>query len=181
MPFLPPQQAAMQGFRPEAVAVQRELERRFDTSVDAKDQLGWLKRLSAGPHHVGSPYGLKNAEFMRELYTSFGFETRIETYGVLFASPKERKLEMGRFRAKLDEPPVPGDETSKRNRDALPTYNCYSIDGDVRGKIVYANYGLPADYEALAERGIDVKGKIVIVRYGGGWRGLKPKLAGEHG
>jgi N-acetylated-alpha-linked acidic dipeptidase len=181
MPFFPPQQAAMQGFRPETAAVQRDLEYRFDAAIDAKDQLAWLKRLSAGPHHVGSPYGLKNAEFMRDLYASFGFDARIETFGVLFASPKERRLEMGSFRAKLDEPPVPGDETSKRNPDALPTYNCYSCDGDVRGQVVYANYGLPADYEALAERGIDVRGKIVIVRYGGGWRGLKPKLAGEHG
>ena len=175
--ILPP----LLGFAPDASAAQRALEARFDAAIDAKDQLAWLKRLSAEPHHVGSAYGLKNAEFLRDLYASFGFEARIETFGVLFASPKERRLEMGAWRARLDEPPVAGDATSGKNRDALPTYNCYSRDGDVRGQIVYANYGLPADYDALAERGIDVRGKIVIVRYGGGWRGLKPKLAGEHG
>ena len=180
MPLMPPQ-AVLQGFRPETSVAQRALEARFDAAIDAKDQLAWLRRLSAEPHHVGSSYGLKNAEFMRDLYASFGFEARIETFGVLFASPKERRLEMGAFRARLAEPPVAGDATSGRHPDALPTYNCYSCDGDVRGQVVYANYGLPADYEALAERGIDVRGKIVLVRYGGGWRGLKPKLAGEHG
>ena len=181
MPLLPPSQAVPPGFRTETFAAQRALEARFDAAIDAKDQLAWLKRLSAEPHHVGSAYGLKNAESMRDLYASFGFEARIETYNVLFASPKVRRLEMGRFRARLGEPPVAGDATSGRNSDALPTYNCYSCDGDVRGQVVYANYGMPADYEALAERGIDVRGKIVLVRYGGGWRGLKPKLAGEHG
>jgi N-acetylated-alpha-linked acidic dipeptidase len=181
MPFYLPPQTPMQGFKPETALAQRELEKRFDASIDANDQLAWLKRLSGGAHHVGSPYGLKNAEFMRDLYASFGLEARIETFGVLFASPKERRLEMGAFRAKLSEPKVDGDATSGKNKEALPTYNCYSCDGDVRGQLVYANYGLPADYEALAERGIDVKGKIVIVRYGGGWRGLKPKLAGEQG
>lgn len=173
--------APMQGFTEPNAATQRDLERRFDAAIDAKDQLTWLKILSSGPHHVGSPYGLKNAEFMRDLYRSFGLEARIETFDVLFATPKERKLELGSFRAKLDEPPVKGDATSARNKEALPPYNCYSCDGDVNGQIVYANYGMPADYAVLAERGIDVRGKIVLVRYGGGWRGLKPKLAGEHG
>ena len=182
MPLFPlPPQTPLPGFSPATASAERSLETRFDATIDAKDQLVWLKRLSAEPHHVGSAYGLKNAQFMRDLYASFGFDARIETFNVLFASPKERRLEMGGFRARLEEPPVPGDTTSVRNKDALPTYNCYSCDGDVRGQVVYANYGLPADYEALAERGIDVRGKIVIVRYGGGWRGLKPKLAGEHG
>lgn len=179
--FLPPLQTPLLGFSTETSAAQRAVEARFDAAIDAKDQMAWLKRLSGGAHHVGSAYGLKNAEFMRDLYASFGFEARIETFDVLFAEPKERRLEIGSFRARLGEPPVKGDATSGKNREALPTYNCYSCDGDVRGRVVYANYGLPADYEALAERGIDVRGRIVIVRYGGGWRGLKPKLAGEHG
>ena len=65
--------------------------------------------------------------------------------------------------------------------EALPTFNVYSIDGDVTGELVYVNYGVPADYEELERRGIDVKGKIVIARYGGSWRGIKPKVAAEHG
>jgi N-acetylated-alpha-linked acidic dipeptidase len=118
---------------------------------------------------------------MRDLYTSFGLQARIETFQVLFPMPKKRVLEMGRFRAKLQEPEIKGDETSKPNRDALPPYNAYSADGDVRAKLMYVNFGMPADYEALEKQGLDVKGKIVIVRYGAGWRGLKPKLAAEHG
>ena len=181
MPFLPVLQTPIPGFTAPQAAAQRAREATFDAALDAKDGLAWLKRLSARPHHVGSAYGGENAAFMRDLYASFGFDARIETYDVLFASPKERRLEMGGWRARLAEPPVAGDATSGRDPDALPTYNCYSCDGDVRGAVVYANYGLPADYEALAERGIDVRGKIVLVRYGGGWRGIKPKLAGEHG
>ncbi len=175
------QVAALIGFRPETAAAQRALEQAFDRSIDAKDQMAWLKRLSAQPHHLGSPYGLKNAEFMRDLYASFGFEARIETFDVLFPEPRERKLEFGRHKAKLNEPPIKGDETSKRNKEALPVYNGYSCDGDVRGQVVYANYGLPEDYKALEERGIDVKGKIVLVRYGALFRGLKPRIAAERG
>ena len=170
-------QGPMPGYTAAQAQAQRAREAIFDAAIDPNDQVAWLRRLSARPHHVGSAYGSENARFMRDLYASFGFEARIETYDVLFATPKERKLEMGRWRAKLTEPPITGEPTA----DALPTYNCYSRDGDVRGRIVYANYGLPADYEALAERGIDVRGKIVLVRYGGGWRGIKPKVAGEHG
>jgi N-acetylated-alpha-linked acidic dipeptidase len=60
-------------------------------------------------------------------------------------------------------------------------YNVYGADGDVTGDLVYVNYGMPDDYKELARRGVDVKGKIAITRYGGGWRGLKPKLAQTHG
>ena len=170
-------QEPMPGFTVDQAQAQRIRETTFDAAIDPRDQLTWLRRLSAHPHHVGSAYGLENARYMRDLYASFGFEARIETYNVLFATPKTRRLEMGRWRAKLEEPAMKGE----RDRDVLPTYNCYSCDGDVNGKIVYANYGLPADYETLEERGIDVRGKIVLVRYGGGWRGIKPKVAGEHG
>ena len=169
------------GFTPESALHQRIIETRFDAALDAKDQLTWLKRLSARPHHVGSPYGLSNAEYMRDLYASFGFQARIETFQVLFPTPKTRVLEMGGFRAKLREPEVQGDATSKPSPEALPPYNAFSCDGDVRGKLMYVNYGTPADYETLEKMGIDVRGKIVIARYGGAWRGLKPKLAGEHG
>jgi N-acetylated-alpha-linked acidic dipeptidase len=88
---------------------------------------------------------------------------------------------MGAFKAKLTEPPIPGDTSARLTAEALAPYNAYSRDGDVRGKLVYVNYGMPADYEELEKRGIDVQGRIVIARYGGGWRGIKPKVAAEHG
>src|SRR5207237_8522853 len=126
----------------------------------------------------------KKAEFIAAQFRSFGFETEIESFDVLFPTPKTRLLEMiapEKFTATLAEPPLPDDPTSSQTAEQLPVYNAYSIDGDVTGQLVYVNYGVPRDYDALAERGIDVKGKIVIARYGGSWRGIKPKVAAEHG
>jgi len=140
--------------------------------------------LSAEPHHLGSPYDEHNARWILDQFHGYGLEASIETFYVLFPTPRERILEMQepvRFRAALAEPPVAGDPTSAQTSQQLPTYNAYSIDGDVTAPLVYVNYGVPADYEKLASLGVDVAGKIVIARYGGSWRGIKPKVAAEHG
>src|SRR5690242_11080463 len=121
---------------------------------------------------------------MAGLFRSWGFETRIEEFKVLFPTPKVRVLEMvgpTRYQAKLAEPAIPEDATSGQTAEQLPIYNAYSTDGDVTGDLVYVNFGVPQDYEELERRGIDVKGKIVIARYEGSWRGIKPKVAAEHG
>lgn len=143
----------------------------------------YMKRLSAEPHHVGSAYGRRNAQYILDKLRGWGWKTEIEEFDVLFPTPKERLVEMTkphRYRLQLKEPAIPEDPDSG-DAGQLPTYNAYSADGDVSGVLVYANYGMPADYDELAKMGIDVKGKIVITRYGAGWRGLKPKLAHEHG
>jgi N-acetylated-alpha-linked acidic dipeptidase len=143
-----------------------------------------MQRLASRPHHVGSPNGQANAEWMAGLFRSWGYETRIETYQVLFPTPKSRLVEMlapRPFRASLVEPALPEDMTSDQSGEQLPSYNAYSIDGDVTGELVYVNYGVPEDYEELERRGIDIKGRIVIARYGRSWRGIKPKVAAEHG
>ncbi len=143
-----------------------------------------MKLLSARPHHVGSPYDKQNAEWILKQFTDAGWDAHIEQFDVLFPTPKQRLVELvapTHFRAKLQEPPVPGDPTSAQTSEQLPTYNAYSIDGDVTGPLVYVNYGIPADYDDLARRGISVRGAIVIARYGGSWRGIKPKVAAEHG
>lgn len=175
----------MLGFSAEKAAAQRQLEAAFDTYLDAEDLEEWMRYMTQRPHHVGSEQGRANAEYMRDLFASFGFDARIETFGVLFPTPKERVLEMiapERITLSLEEPPVPGDKSSASHRDEhLPTYNAYSLDGDVTAELVYVNYGLREDYEELALRGIDVRGKIVIARYGGSWRGIKPKVAAENG
>src|SRR5215210_2374031 len=179
-----PPAAPLLGFSEEGAARQRDLEARFDSQLKAENLREWMKRLSARPHHVGSPYGKDNAEFMAGLFRSWGYDTKIEEFLVLFPTPTERVVEMvapTRFTAKLAEPPVPGDATSGQTAEQLPIYNAYSIDGDVTGELVYVNYGVPRDYEELERRGVDVKGKIVIARYGGSWRGIKPKVAAEHG
>lgn len=174
----------IRGFTLEGVVQQRELEARFDALLQRQNLRLWMKRLAARPHHVGSTYGRQNAEFIASQFRSWGFETRMEEFKVLFPTPKVRLLEMIQpeiFKAQLQEPPLPEDSTSGQQAEQLPTYNAYSADGDVTGELVYVNYGVPEDYERLKERGVDVKGKIVIARYGGSWRGIKPKVAAEQG
>jgi N-acetylated-alpha-linked acidic dipeptidase len=175
---------ALLGFSRESATRQRELETRFDSLLKRENLRDWMKRLSARPHHLGSAYDKDNAEFIASQFRSWGYETELETFDVLFPTPKTRLLEMispDKFTARLAEPPLAEDPTSNQSAEQLPVYNAYSIDGDVTGQLVYVNYGIPRDYDTLAERGIDVKGKIVIARYGGSWRGIKPKVAAEHG
>jgi N-acetylated-alpha-linked acidic dipeptidase len=160
------------------------LEQQFEGALNRDNMRAWMKRLSARPHHVGSPYGKDNAEYIASLFRSWGYETQIERFDVLFPTPKTRVLELvapQKFTAKLMEPPLAEDATSNQISEILPTYNAYSIDGDVTGDLVYVNYGVPKDYEVLERNGVDVRGKIVIARYGGSWRGIKPKVAAEHG
>ena len=143
-----------------------------------------MRRLSARPHHVGSPYDKDNAEWILAQLKSYGLDAQIETFSTLFPTPKFRSLELlgpEKFTAKLQEPPLKIDPTSDQASEQLPTYNAYSRDGDVTGPLVYVNYGRPEDYQVLARMGVSVKGAIVIARYGESWRGIKPKVAAEHG
>ncbi|MEO8294528.1 MAG: transferrin receptor-like dimerization domain-containing protein [Gemmatimonadota bacterium] len=163
-------------------------EMRWETTFRAlpsRDSLrSYLQLLSARPHHIGTAYGKANAEWIRDRLISWGWDAKIENFDVLFPTPLERVVELVgpvHFKARLQEPSVAGDPSSSQHTEQLPTYNAYSIDGDVTAPLVYVNYGVPGDYETLARHGISVKGAIVIVRYGGSWRGIKPKLAGEHG
>jgi N-acetylated-alpha-linked acidic dipeptidase len=172
------------GFNEKQAAEQRDLESKFDTYLKADNLREWMKRLSARPHNVGSAYDKDNAGFMASLFRSWGYETQIEQFKVLFPTPKTRVLEMiapETYKAELSEPTVSEDATSGQHDEQLPTYNAYSTDGDVTAELVYVNYGVPTDYDELKLRGIDVKGKIVIARYGASWRGVKPKVAAEHG
>ena len=176
--------APLLGFSPPASAAERQREAALDAAISPADLDAWMQRLAARPHHVGSPWGRANAEWMRDLFASWGFQASIETFDVLFPTPLERSLEMlapTYYRARLDEPALAADSTSDQRDEQLPTYNAYSIDGDVEGELVYVNYGLPANYEELARHGIDVRGKVVLARYGGSWRGIKPKVAAEMG
>jgi N-acetylated-alpha-linked acidic dipeptidase len=176
--------APILGFTPESSARELELESRFDALLNKEDLRNWMQRLSARPHHVGSPYDKANADFIASQFKSWGYDTKIERFDVLFPTPRTRVLEMispERFTAKLAEPALAEDPTSNQAAEQLPVYNAYSKDGDVTGQLVYVNYGIPRDYDSLATRGIDVKGKIVIARYGQSWRGIKPKVAAEHG
>lgn len=176
--------ASLIGFSLENSTPQRALESRFDAGLSPNNLRDWMKRLTARPHHLGSPYNKQNADFIASLFRTWGYDTKIEQFDVLFPTPKTRIVEMtapAKFRLKLNEPAIANDVTSRQQSEQLPTYNAFSIDGDVTGPLVYVNYGIPADYDELERRGIDVKGKIVIARYGGSWRGIKPKVAAEKG
>ncbi len=154
---------------------------RFDAVLDSKDQVTWLKSMSAEPNHVGSPHDKANAEWMLAQFKSWGWDAKIETYHVLFPRPLEEAIDMGDFHANFNEPPIPGDSTSRFTQPELPGYLAYQGDGDVTAPLVYVNYGTEEDYKQLALMGVSVKGKIVIARYGQVWRGVKPLLAEKHG
>ena len=180
----PPADSPLLGFSADGSRAELERESAFARQISKAELRNWLEHLAARPHHVGSEWGRANAEWMRDLFAGWGYEARIETFEVLFPTPKVRLLEMvapTRFRARLDEGSLAEDPTSGQKKEQLPGYNAYSVDGDVEGELVYVNYGLPADYEELAQHGIDVRGKIVLARYGGSWRGIKPKVAAERG
>ncbi|APP79370.1 transferrin receptor-like dimerization domain-containing protein [Xanthomonas hortorum] len=178
------QPAALPGYDADAAQAQRALEARFDSGLKDADYRGWLKQWSSAPNHVGSPHNLENARDLQTRLCSYGWDARIETFEVLWPSPKTSQLELlgaKPYVARLKEPPLPGDSTSSQTENVLPPYVIYGGNGDVTGDPVYVNYGIAEDYEALARNGVDVRGKIVIARYGKGWRGLKPRLAQEHG
>lgn len=174
----------LQGFSAAAAARELDLEKQFDAQLDPAQLRAWLERMSSEPNQVGSAHDKANAEFMLERFKTWGWDARIETFYVLYPTPKSVTLELvapSAFKATLREGAIRGDATSQKTQDALPPYNAFGADGDVTGDLVYVNYGMPDDYKELARNGIDVKGKIVITRYGDNWRGLKPKLAYEHG
>ncbi len=176
--------AALAGYSPRASQVERGWEAKFRAIPDPAILREDMRRLSARPHHVGSPYDKDNADWILAHFKEWGLDAHMERFDVLFPTPRVRVLEMvapTKFVAKLEEPALEVDPTSSQKSEQLPTYNAYSIDGDVTAPLVFVNYGLPEDYEKLDRLGISVKGAIVIAKYLHSWRGIKPKVAAEHG
>lgn len=173
------------GFTPEHGERELALETRYEDMLQADNLRSWMQRMTVRPHHAGSEQARLNAEFVAGLLESWGYDTEIEVFHVLFPTPRVRALEMLKpvhFTASLQEEIADSDSAAAAlRREGLPPYNAYSADGDVTATLVYVNQGLPRDYEELERRGIDVAGKIVIARYGGSWRGIKPKVAAENG
>jgi N-acetylated-alpha-linked acidic dipeptidase len=172
------------GFGPGEAQKQLELESRFDAQLSAENLDAWMEKMAARPHWVGTEAGAEVARWMRDQFESWGYEARIDTYQVLFPYPKIRLLELTeptQYTASLTAVPVEGDPYTEQGDALLPSYNAFSRDGDVEAELVFVNYGVPGDYEELEKLGIDVKGKIVIAKYYGSWRGIKPKLAAEKG
>lgn len=178
------EQPALAGYSARSSQGERDWETKFRAIPDPANLKEYMRRLSARPHHVGSAYDKDNAEWILARFKEWGLDAHIESFDVLFPTPKVRVLEMlepTKFTAELEEPALAADPTSNQKSEQLPTYNAYSIDGDVTAPLVFVNYGLPEDYEKLERLGVSVKGAIVIAKYYHSWRGVKPKVAAEHG
>lgn len=176
-------QRPLRGYASDESAKEREWEQKFRAIPDSQKQREAMRILTSEPHHVGSPKDKANAEFLLQKLRDYGWKADLEEFYVLFPTPKERVVELiepEKYTAKMQEPVIPQDPDSS-DAGQLPTYNAYSADGDVTAQVVYVNYGTPKDYEELDKLGISVKGKIVLARYGASWRGIKPKVAYEHG
>ena len=177
-------ESSLDGYSSQSSQTERDWETKFRAIPDPAILRETMKRLSARPHHVGSPYDKENAEWILAQFKSWGFDAHIESFNVLFPTPKVRVLEMTeptKFTARLEEPALAVDPTSNQKSEQLPTYNAYSPDGNITAPLVFVNYGLPEDYEKLDRLGVSVKGAIVIAKYYHSWRGVKPKVAAEHG
>ena len=176
-------QAPIRGFPTAAVSEQHRREAIMHAIPSADSLRNRMRLLSEEPHEAGTDRSLRVAEQILARFKSFGLDARIERFEALMPRPTERRLELlgpEQYVAKLQEPRLPEDKDSG-DANQLPTYNAFSPDGDVTGEVVFVNYGVPADYRILDSLGISVRGKIVIAKYGGSWRGIKPKVAAEHG
>jgi N-acetylated-alpha-linked acidic dipeptidase len=177
------QQPPIRGFPAEALAAHAEREAQLK-AVPHPDSLRERMRLLAEePHEAGTDRSRRVAELILQKFRAAGLQAEIERFEALMPRPISRSLEMvapTRFTAALAEKPVEGDKDAN-DANQVPTYNAYSPDGDVTGELVFVNYGIPEDYRVLDSLGISVEGKIVIAKYGRSWRGIKPKLAAEHG
>jgi N-acetylated-alpha-linked acidic dipeptidase len=176
---------SLAGYSSESSRAERQWEEKFREIPSPDNLRAYMEHLSARPHNVGTAYDKENAEWIAAKFKDFGLDTHIEQFDVLYPTPRERVVELveggPKFSAKLQEPALPEDPTSNQQAEQLPTYHAYSKDGDVTAPLVYVNYGIPEDYEQLDRMGVSVKGKIVIARYYHSWRGIKPKVAAEHG
>ena len=177
------QTSAIRGFPADAVAAERQREEQFRQMPDSARLKEYMTAMAGEPHVAGRPGSRKVAEYALGQFKSWGLDAKIETFEALMPWPSERVLEMmaPTHSTLTIKEPVLAEDPDSNDADLTPTFNAYSGDGDVTGEVVYVNYGMPADYDRLEKLGVSVKGKVVLARYGGGWRGIKPKVAYEHG
>lgn len=181
-PKQPSDDSNISGFRD--VAAEQELEKKFLAVPDPKLAEEHLRILTQAPHIAGSPEDKATAEYVAAKFRDAGLDTAIIEYKVWFNYPSEIQVDMlapegvemhGPRREHVSEDPFQDDP-----RIVTP-YNAMSPSGDVEADVVYANYGSPEDFDRLKQMNIDVRGKIVIVRYGENFRGVKVFVAQERG
>ena len=175
------QSRPIRGFPDDSASAQRQREEQYRKIPDSARLKEYMEAMAGEPHVAGQPSSKKVADYALAKFKSFGLDARLEEFEAMMPWPIETTVEVvapEKYTLRVKEPVLAEDPDSG---DQTPLYNAYSGDGNVTGEVVYVNYGMPADYERLKELGVDVKGKIVIARYGAGWRGIKPKVAYEHG
>jgi len=176
-------QAPLRGYPQDEWKARKEFEDKVRAIPQAERIRIYMEHIAAHPHAAGSAGSKAVSDYLAAQLKDWGFDVRVERFDALLPYPTTRVLEMTspvRFKAELKEPAFAEDKDTS-DPTQLPTYNAYSASGDVTAPLIYVNYGTPEDYEVLRKQGIDVKGKIVLARYGKSWRGVKPKLAQEHG
>ena len=174
---------ALRGFLSKDVASESKLEQEAQSIPDRLGRRKYHDFIASEPHNAGSARSKAVAQYLASTLREWGLDAYVEQFEALMPFPTVRQVEVlgpKRYVAVLKEPVVPQDPHSD-DAHQLPTYNAYSATGDVAADVVYANFGVPDDYEWLAKQGISVRGKIVITRYGKSWRGIKAKVAAEHG
>jgi N-acetylated-alpha-linked acidic dipeptidase len=169
---------------PRLSADQRRWEEQFRAVPQAATAREELRRLTAEAHIAGSPEDYATAIYVRDLMRSFGLQSELREYQVLLPYPRNPSVvelvAPRRERLQVREDIVAEDPTSS-SKKIVPLFNGYGASGDVSAPLVYVNYGLPNDYEALRKAGVDVRGKIALARYGNSFRGVKAKVAEDNG
>jgi len=164
---------------------EQKIETKFLAVPSARLAGEHLKKLSAEPHMAGTPADRTTVEYVAGKFREAGLETEIVPYRVLLSRPTELRVQAWNSagRLLLDGPTpehVEGDPAADNPQVTVP-FNASSASGDVTGEVVYANFGRPEDFDHLAAEHIDLHGKIVLVRYGSNFRGVKVRLAEAHG
>jgi N-acetylated-alpha-linked acidic dipeptidase len=177
-------QSGIDGFTSQSSDTERRFEEQFRAIPTPNSAREHLRRLTLEPHVAGTKEDYDTAVYVRDQMRSYGLNADLAEYQVWLNYPKTdpvvELISPRRERLSVREAIIKEDPTSS-NRKITPLFNGYAATGDVTAPLVYANYGLPPDYEALEKAGVDVKGKIVIVRYGNSFRGVKAKVAQDHG
>jgi N-acetylated-alpha-linked acidic dipeptidase len=173
---------AIFGFRDSAA--ESAIESRFLVVPDAKLAEEHLRVLTQAPHMAGTPEDKATADYVAQKFREAGLETEIVEYKVWINYPAEISVDMtapagvamhGPTREHVDKDPFQDDP-----RVVMP-FSGMSPSGDVEADVVYANYGTPEDFDKLDKLKVDVRGKIVLVRYGQNFRGVKAFVAQERG
>jgi N-acetylated-alpha-linked acidic dipeptidase len=178
-------QSSVFGFH-DFAAEQAPIDKTFLAVPDAKLAGEELKTLTAEPHIAASPEDHKTAEYVAAKFKEAGLDTEIVPYKAWLNMPKEVKVEAFDADGKVImsgpvKEHVDSAEPFQDDPRVTPAFNGSSPSGDVTGEVVYANYGRPEDFQKLKDMGVDLHGKIVLVRYGGNFRGVKVYIAQQQG